>query len=90
MFLLFLLCFLIFCIRSTKEAISCILCVPVCAGGVFNGALLAYCAACISKCPMIWEEYCNDESLPIVINKFKEYVYFLNKFFIKSQYLLIF
>lgn len=53
MFLLFVLCFLIFCIKPTNEAISCLLCVPVCAGGVFHGPLLAYCMACISKCPMI-------------------------------------
>ena len=51
---LFLLCFLVFCIRSTNAAISCIICVPICAGSVIlRGPLLSYCMACISKCPMI-------------------------------------
>lgn len=53
MFYLFLLCFLIFCIRPTEEAISCVVCIPICAGGIFSGALLTYCTACLSKCPMI-------------------------------------
>ena len=52
--LLFLLCFFIFCIKSSNEAISCLVCVPICAaGGVMRGPFLAYCLACISKCPMI-------------------------------------
>ena len=52
-FLLFLLCFLIFCIKPTNEAISCIVCIPICGGGFFSGAFLTYCLACLSKCPMI-------------------------------------
>ena len=75
--LLFLLCFLIFCIRSSNEAISCIFCVPICAaGGVIRGPLLTYCLACISKCPMFWLEYWSGVSNTIILNKFNENIYF--------------
>lgn len=53
--LLFLLCFLIFCIRPSNEAISCFLCVGVCAAGISLRAstLLEYCNICIANCPGI-------------------------------------